>query len=484
MRNFPLLCSLMIMALPTAGQQVTRDYPRLLWDEDFNQSSEKWPLTYNADNFFVIQNGNFELLRSNQKTGTFVFSRDERNFNFFEAKTRIVFNEGSAKMPVAGLVLQAQPDGSGALVVEINNKGQYRVRRVRSEQSIYLTGNGEHEGWMKPKKVLNRTDNIITVKTYEKVYDVYLNGQYASTFTELEFSSGKMGFYVGPGTRISTDYLQVRGDDNFTIAGGGGSEIQEENLTFQQIIVKLKETINKKDRRIAELEAEVRRLGSARGGMGIDTISARRAQELERLNADLIREIERLRMETSAQQARIQELEFFRNQIREGENGDILINLTNVNLRLKQQVDKLETLRKVLETENSDLRNENLRLQQENDRMRAQLSNQETEMRYLRQRLVEKDSLLMDCNNRKSNSGEPEPEDSKHGKDEQEPVRETPGGNQPGISADEIRRLQEQERQQQSEDHQKGRAADKPEKSEKPEKTKRKGSIPPPIIID
>jgi hypothetical protein len=484
MRNFPLLCSLMILALPTAGQQVTRDYPRLLWDEDFNQSSEKWPLTYNADNFFVIQNGNFELLRSNQKTGTFVFSRDERNFNFFEAKTRIVFNEGPAKMPVAGLVLQAQPDGSGALVVEINNKGQYRVRRVRSEQSIYLTGNGEHEGWMKPKKVLNRTDNIITVKTYEKVYDVYLNGQYVSTFTELEFSSGKMGFYVGPGTRISTDYLQVRGDDNFTIAGGGGSEIQEENLTFQQIIVKLKETINKKDRRIAELEAEVRRLGSARGGMGIDTISARRAQELERLNADLIREIERLRMETSAQQARIQELEFFRNQIREGENGDILINLTNVNLRLKQQVDKLETLRKVLETENSDLRNEKLRLQQENDRMRAQLSNQETEMRYLRQRLAEKDSLLADCIKRKSSPREIEPQESKPGKDSQEPVRDTPGGNQPGISADEIRRLQEQERQQQSDNHPKGRTADKPEKPEKPEKTKRKGSIPPPIIID
>lgn len=482
MRKFPLLCSLIILALPTAGQQVTRDYPRLLWDEDFNQSSEKWPLTYNADNFFVIQNGNFELLRSNQKTGTFVFSREERNFNFFEARTRIVFNEGPAKMPVAGLVLQAQADGSGALVVEINNKGQYRVRRVRSEQSTYLTGNGEHEGWMKPKKVLNRTDNIIAIKTYEKVYDVYLNGQYVSTFTELEFSSGKMGFYVGPGTRISTDYLQVRGDDNFTIAGGGGSEIQEENLTFQQIIVKLKETINKKDRRIAELEAEVRRLGTARGGMGIDTVSARRAQELERLNADLIREIERLRLESSTQQARIQELEFFRSQIREGENGDILINLTNVNLRLKQQVDKLETLRKVLETENSDLRNEKLRLQQENDRMRAQLSNQETEMRYLRQRLAEKDSLLMACMNRKgSNIQREEPGDQRQGSRNQEPEKDNPPNNAGGISADEIRRLQEQERQQQSESNQRGKISDKPEK---PEKTKRKGGIPPPIIID
>lgn len=482
MRKFPLLCSLIILALPTAGQQVTRDYPRLLWDEDFNQSSEKWPLTYNADNFFVIQNGNFELLRSNQKTGTFVFSREDRNFNFFEARTRIVFNEGPAKMPIAGLVLQAQPDGSGALVVEINNKGQYRVRRVRSEQSIYLTGNGEHDGWMKPKKVLNRTDNIIAVKTYEKVYDVYLNGQYVSTFTELEFSSGKMGFYVGPGTRVSTDYLQVRGDDNFTIAGGGGSEIQEENLTFQQIIVKLKETINKKDRRIAELEAEVRRLGTVRGGMGIDTVSARRAQELERLNADLIREIERLRLESSTQQARIQELEFFRSQIREGENGDILINLTNVNLRLKQQVDKLETLRKVLETENSDLRNEKLRLQQENDRIRAQLSNQETEMRYLRQRIAEKDSLLVACMNRKGNLPRTDPDDQRQGARNEDPAKEVPAKNKPeGISADEIRRLQEQERQMRTDNNQRGKTSDKPEKAVK---SKRKGGIPPPIIID
>lgn len=482
MRKFHLLCSLLVMALPMAGQQVTRDYPRLLWDEDFNQSSEKWPLTYNADNFFVIQNGSFELLRSNQKTGTFVFAREDRNFNFFEARTRIVFGEGPSKSPVAGLVLQAQADGSGALVIEINNKGQYRVRRVRSEQSVFLTGNGEHDGWMKPKKVLNRTDNTIAVKTYEKVYDVYLNGQFVSTFTELEFSSGKMGFYIGPGTRMSTDYLQVRGDDNFTIAGGGGSEIQEENLTFQQIIVKLKETINKKDRRIAELEAEVRRMGSARGGMGIDTISARRAQELERLNADLIREIERLRQETSSQQARIQELEFFRNQIREGENGDILINLTNVNLRLKQQVEKLETLRKVLEAENSDLRNDKLRLQQENDRMRMQLSNQETEMRYLRQRLSEKDSLLNACMNRKESQNREEPTDMRQeNRNPEEPDREEPANQSNGISADEIRRLQEQERRQQSENNQRGKISEKPEK---PEKSKKKGAIPPPIIID
>jgi hypothetical protein len=216
--------------------------------------------------------------------------------------------------------------------------------------------------------------------------------------------------------------------------------------------------------------------------MGIDTVSARRAQELERLNADLIREIERLRMETSSQQAKIQELEYFRNQIREGETGDILINLTNVNLRLKQQVDKLETLRKVLETENADLRNEKVLLQQENERMRAQLSNHETEMRYLRQRLAEKDSLLMICMNRKSSIPQTDPADQQQGNRNQEPAKEAPGNNTPaGISADEIRRLQEQERQLQSENNQRGKISDKPEKPEKP---KRKGGIPPPIIID
>lgn len=481
MRNFPLLCSLLVMSMPLAGQQVTRDFTRLLWDEDFSQSGEKWPLTYNADNFFVIQNGSFELLRSNQKTGTFVFSREERNFNFFEARTRIVFGEGSARMPVAGLVLQAQADGSGALVVEINNKGQYRVRRVRSEQSIYLTGNPEHEGWVKTKKLLSKMDNIIAVKTYEKVYDLYLNGQYVTTFTELEFSSGKLGFYVGPGTRVSSDYLQVRGDENFTIAGGIGSEIQEESLTLQQIIVRLKETINRKDRKIAELEAEVRRLAMARGGMGIDTVSARRAQELERLNTDLVREIERLRQETAARQARVQELELFRNQVRENENGDILINLTNVNLRLKQQVEKLETLRKVMETEQAELLKEKQRLQEENERMRTQLSNQEIEMRFLKQRLAEKDSLYEACMNRRGSMKQGSPTEQRQGNQKQDAPEEEVGKASAGISAEEIRCLQEQERRQRAENLQHEKITNKPEK---PEKSKRKDSIPPLIIID
>lgn len=103
-------------------------------------------------------------------------------------------------------------------------------------------------------------------------------------------------------------------------------------------------------------------------------------------------------------------------------------------------------------------------------------------MRYLRQRLAEKDSLLMACMSRKGSIQQTEPAEPRQGNRNQDPAKETPrNGNTGGISADEIRRLQEQERQMQSEINQRGKISDKPEK---PDKTKRKGAIPPPIIID
>jgi len=467
MMKFPLLLVSFLFFSGLGAQQVTRDFPRLLWDEDFNQVNDKWPQTYNADNFFIIQNGNFELLRNNQKSGAFVLPLDERTFNFFDARTRIIFGDGPGKVPVAGLVLQAQGDGSGALVVEINNKGQYRIRRISREQSTNLS-NGDGEGWVKAKKILNKTDNVINVKTYEKVYDLYINDKFVTTFTEIELSTGKVGLFVGPGTRISADYMQVRGDNNFLTVGGSSSETPEENLTFQQIIVKLRETINKKDKRIAELEAEVRRMGNLRS-TGVDTFSARRVSELERLNTDLVKEIEKLRQENSNLRARADELDYFRNQVRESENGDIVINLTNVNLRQKQQIDKLESLRKVLESENSELRNEKLKLNQELERQKQQTLQRELEINRLKKQLHEKDSILRECNRGQGMKQQPDNTDLRQGNN-----TITPGAVPPakqGLSESEIVRMQDAERKENDLNKQRGKMADKETRRRKENET-------------
>ena len=385
-KNRLLLFSLLQFSVLSA-QQVTKDFPKLQWDEDFNLVNEKWPQTYNSDNFFLVQNGSFDMQRTNTKTGTIVLPSDDKTFGYYEVRCRLVFKEGLTAQPVAGLVIQAQANGSGALVVEVNDKYQYRVRRMTRDGSVNLTGAGENEGWIKEKRLLNKEGNTIVVKTYEKVYDLYLNDQYAITFTEIELAQGKIGFYVGPGTKVSAEYVKVMGDENFTMVSSDVQNQAEESLTLQQIIVRLKESINKKDKRIAELEAEVRRLGAGRGN---DTMLQRKLQEADKRNLELVRLMDKYRVDLETGKSKVAELESFRNQIKEHENGDIVINLTNINTRQRQQMEKLEQVKRQLETEGTDLKAERLRLSQENERLRMAGFEKDQELRQLQLRLSER----------------------------------------------------------------------------------------------
>ncbi|MBU6324947.1 MAG: hypothetical protein KJS92_05610 [Bacteroidetes bacterium] len=447
-KNRLLLFSLLQFSM-LGAQQVTKDFPKLQWDEDFNLANEKWPQTYNSDNFFLVQNGSFDMQRTNTKTGTFVFPSEDKTFGYFEVRSRLVFREGPGTQRVAGLVIQAQADGSGALVIELNDKYQYRVRRMTRDGSVNLTGGGENEGWIKAKRFLNKDGNTIVVKTYEKVYDLYLNDQYAITFTEIELSQGKIGFYVGPGTKVSAEYVKVMGDENFTMVSSDVQNQAAESLTLQQIIVRLKETINKKDKRIAELEAEVRRLGSGRGN---DTLTQRKLQEADKRNFELVRQIDKYRTDLDATKAKTAELEQFRNQIRENENGDIVINLTNINTRQRQQLEKLEQVKRQLESESTELKAERLRLIQENERFRMSGFEKDEEIRLLKRRLAVKDSMLQDLFQRGNNVYSEKPKETVQRQEEPpKPDRkkrkeETGPDQSEQLSADEIRRLQEQER--------------------------------------
>jgi hypothetical protein len=223
----------------------------------------------------------------------------------------------------------------------------------------------------------------------------------------------------------------------------------EESLTLQQIIVRLKETLNKKDKRIAELEAEVRRLATGRGN---DTMMQRKLQESDRRNFDLVRQVDKYRVDLEASKTKIAELEQFRNQIRESESGDILINLTNINTRQRQQLEKLEQLKRQLETENTELKVERLRITQENDQFRMAGFEKDEEIGLLKRRLAEKDSLVQELFQRGnignvykidtgSNSKKKRVREKKNNREESQ---DTAASNQ--LSADEIRRLQEQER--------------------------------------
>lgn len=385
MRKIPCLIFILFPFLQLSGQQVSKDFSKIKWEENFNIISEQWPATYTSDNFFIIQNGNYELFRKNDKSGFYIFQDNVNDeFDYFELNTIVSFGSNSNKKQSVGLVFQAQANGSGALILEVNQKREFRLKRLSTAGEQYLTGSVNKKGWVKSKRNLKKSINKIKIKTYEKIYDVYLNDKYVYTFTEIEFSKGKVGVYIGPNSKANVDFLQLNVSDDYNISNQNpGTDVNEEK-SFQQIIVKLRESINKKQKEIDELESQLMTCNRTKN---IDTSVLRIMKESSNRVAFLEKKVTKIEDTLVMLKLENYRLNEFRKSVQEQENGDIIINLTNINSKQKSQIENLESQKKQYEFELSSLKNDHKRLVSDTAILRNRLSS-------LEQRLYEKDSVI------------------------------------------------------------------------------------------
>lgn len=390
MRHFIGLVALFTFFYPAQTQQVTKEFNRMLIDDDFSRLAGKWDQQSNSDNSFVGLDRGFQIWRRNPKSGFFLLPIETKEFSVFEAFVQFTFDPKGSKNQSAGIVVQAQADGSGAVVVEVNKKRQYRILRAVNNRMVPISGEGE--GWIKNKKAISAGENILMLRTYDKIYDLYVNGLFVTSFTEIEYSKGQIGLYIGANSKTIFQRLQVKTDDDHVGDVSNPGEVNEEK-TLSQVIVKLKETINKKDKRIAELESEVRSLS----GRGVaDSVTLRQKQEAEAKLASCNREVESLRNEKYILESRIKDLQSFKDLVKSNENGDIIINLSNLSANQKAQIESLQNELKSQAETITQLRNEKTELQTiikqkgaEND----QLRNDQVD---LMQRIIEKDSIIVD----------------------------------------------------------------------------------------
>lgn len=370
------------------SQEVNKEFTKLLLSETFDRVDENWSSTFNADNLFIAQNGYYELYRKSKKSGYFLFSNSEEEYASFQLETQIVFSEHKNKKQSAGLMMMAKKETGGGLLVEINQKREYRIVRVYKDKQVPL--NGTNSGWVKASNVITKIENSITVKTYDKVYDLYINGIYIQSFTDIELNKGKIGIYVGPDSKVKFDYLKLLGEDKKElqdIVPDGEKSIEQ---SFTQIIVKLKDQINKKDKDIDDLKTKLK-LCENSGQSGIrqaDTGIVNQRNQLMRQVAELEAENEDLKIKLDDAEYEMEQLKNFKATVeKSNEEGDIVINLTNMVSTQKQTIETLERDKKVLNNENNSLfietkdltksldikTNENTFLKEDNKKKQAEL---------------------------------------------------------------------------------------------------------------
>jgi DNA repair exonuclease SbcCD ATPase subunit len=197
--------------------------------------------------------------------------------------------------------------------------------------------------------------------------------------------------YIGPESKVIFHRLQIKTDDDHVSTEGTSGSGMDEEKTLSQVIVKLKESLNKKDKRISELEAEVRSIA----GKGVaDTTILRLKMEAEAKLLSCTRELENLKYEKQSLERRVSLLQEFKDLIKSSENGDVIINLTNLTASQKAQIESIQSDLSNQKSQYEQLKKEKTELQniiklknEENDKFR-------NEQVVFLQQMIEKDSAI------------------------------------------------------------------------------------------
>ena len=236
------------------AQQISSDaYNQTKIHEDFSQEGKFFPIINTTENQFIIDNGDYFLSRNNND-GQHIIYANNSSFSDFILKTSMRIGPSNNQNASIGIILKSQQNGEGAIIFEINIKGEYRIRQLLDNTYKTLSGLSKHEGWVK-SKIINGVDdhNTIEIRTENNHYDVYINNDYLTTFFNPDYRRGSCGLIISAATKARIAYYHLNTQtDSTTLTANNTSKIT--SITNTEV-----EELNNK---IATLEANNAKLSS------------------------------------------------------------------------------------------------------------------------------------------------------------------------------------------------------------------------------
>ena len=324
-----------ILSASLNAQQISADaYNKDFIHEDFNQEGNHFKVITTTDNYFILDKGDY-LLSRNNKDSEYAIIASNSSVSNFVLKTAIRIGPSNNKKASIGIIIKAQQDGKGAIIFEINKKGEYRVKQLLGNTYKTLSGTSKQEGWVK-SKIINGVDehNFVEIRTENNIYDVYVNSEYLTAFFIPDYTSGSCGLIISPETkaRISFYYLNTKGGKE-PVASYKNEDTPNTNATIEQLNKKIT-TLEENNATLNSLNTEARtsqeeELKTLRTK---NTNQATVTIEQEKEIASLNRTITDLKSNTS----KITELENTINN-----NGNEINNLTTENNSLTAKTESL-----------------------------------------------------------------------------------------------------------------------------------------------
>ncbi|MDA7768339.1 hypothetical protein N8904_01340 [Flavobacteriales bacterium] len=348
-----------------------------VFSESFNAESDAFLSIVDKENYIVIDEGDLYLNRNNQNTDFITLSKNIDLPKAYRIKTAIKMGPSLKRDSYSGIIINMSDDNSECLGIEINGKKEYRVRKIMSQTSKFLSGSEEDMGWVKNKIVNdNSVYNFIDVVYTNSSYSIFINNNLAATYEVPELKVGKFGFLVGPNAQSRIDFVTIlkkstdKSSDKFKVLESKIDKLNSNSKKLSRLEKEYKlevennsSVIAKKTKQISELEQEKVELIKNRDRVIND--QSKKIYSLETENKLLkenqtksiaektktITELEKKNSLLTQENLKIKELEIQNKSL--AEKTKIITELEKKNSLLTQENLKI----KELETQNSTLRN-------------------------------------------------------------------------------------------------------------------------------
>lgn len=372
----------------TKAQKIFTEFTESVFLETFNESKDIWPQKYTPSELMVIQDGQYIIRRIEQDLFSIVLPKSETNYSNMQIFAQIKVVAAKDHSKGAGVVFLATPMGSGALIIEVNNNREYRIKKY--ENGYVRTLSGQADGWVKNSDLNKKGFNKIAIKGYDKIYDIYFNGKYAKTWYEPSFKAGKIGFYVSGGSEIAVNRLEIKLEEKQDLDNPSNSlndnplpEVSEKtnepnnelstsnqstsssSSSYKELILVFKKKFEDQRLQISELESQL--MDAQNNTQANNEILEENNELKERLNLKE-NEISVLKKQIDELKRNVNYLESVKSLLKENPDSDILLHLTNI---LDSEQQKVQSLNKELEQS----KNENILMEQQIKLLKRQIEN-------------------------------------------------------------------------------------------------------------
>ena len=218
------------------SQNITEfDNATNLITEDFTNNETSFSILTSADNYFIIDNGDYLLIRNNTESEYAIISSTTQQVSDFILKTSIKLGPSSNNKSSCGIIIKSQTTRIGSLIFEINKEGEYRIKELLVTNTYkYLSGKTSNDGWVRNKIIKKENEfNNIKILSEENIYDIYVNNIFLTSVFTPSLNKGNMGILIGRDakSRIAYYYLNVPSETTNNLTEGHINNLSAINLS-------------------------------------------------------------------------------------------------------------------------------------------------------------------------------------------------------------------------------------------------------------